>query len=114
MTAQQKALLLSSLGLPPEKAEQPEPRKAENKAAERATTAERTIVADPLLVRTAAKAEDVLPPGNKMEWPESAVPPGIDPSSPDGIARAMTQALDKYDQSFGAERDRGERLDSKI
>jgi hypothetical protein len=49
-----------------------------------------------------------------MDWPEAAVPHGIDPSSPDWIAKSMSRALDKYEKSFGGADDRGDLLDSKI
>ena len=63
----------------------------------------------------ASASPDPLPSiGSKMEWPESAVPLGVDPSSPDWIAKAMSRALDKYEDSFGTAHDRGDRLDSKF
>ena len=42
------------------------------------------------------------------------VPLGVDPSSPDWIAKAMSHTLDKYEDSFGTARDRGDHLDSKF
>ncbi|MDP6590509.1 MAG: hypothetical protein QF449_11390 [Alphaproteobacteria bacterium] len=120
MSAQQKALLLSSLGLPPESAEQPEPSQNVDKVIERSSAAR------DLFVRATAEPDDLLAgggsmassgkmtSGGSMKWPESAVPPGVDPSSPDWIAQAMTQALDKYENSFNAAGERGDRLDSKI
>ena len=115
MSARQKALLLSLLGLPPESAEQPEPRQSMDKAIERSSAAQ------DLFVRATAEPDDLLTAsggnmtgGASMEWPEAAVPLGVDPSSPDWIARAMAQALDKYENSFSAAGERGDRLDSKI
>jgi hypothetical protein len=115
MSARQKALLLSSLGLPPESAEQPEPRQSVDKAIERSSAAQ------DLFVRATAEPDDLLTAsggnmtgGASMEWPVAAVPHGVDPSSPDWIARAMAQALDKYENSFSAAGERGDRLDSKI
>ena len=104
MDDQQKALLLSSLGIAPVPLEK----------SAMAETVSGDEEADAQL-SPASASPDLLPAiGSKMEWPESAVPPGVDPSSPDWIAKAMSRALDKYENAFGAARERGDRLDSNI
>ncbi len=42
------------------------------------------------------------------------MPPDIDPNSPEWVAKAMMQALDKYESSFGASGSRGKKLNSDI
>ena len=67
-----------------------------------------------LFVRSAATPDS--PPINSavMEWPDAKVPPGIDPNSPDWIAKSMSRALDKYEQTFDATRKKSDQIDSKI
>jgi len=108
MDGAQKALLLSSLGLTPES--------AKNAATDASVS---TAIPDPketnaLIPHAATVSSTVFSTGNKMDWPEAAVPHGIDPSSPDWIAKSMSRALDKYEKSFGGADDRGDLLDSKI
>ena len=67
-----------------------------------------------LFVRSATKPETVPINSAVMEWSDSKVPPGVDPNSPDWIAKAMSRALDKYEQNFDATHKRREQVDSKI
>ena len=104
----QKALLLSSLGVVPDSVETP----AIDTAVRNAILHSKE--AKTLIPRASAASDTVFSAGNKMDWPEVAVPPGVDPASPDWVAEAMSRALDKYEKSFGGAHDRGDLLDSKI
>ena len=108
MDEAQKALLLSSLGVVSEPVKNPAIDAAVSTAIPHAKEA------NLLIPRAATVSDTVFSATDKMDWSEAAVPPGIDPSSPDWIAKAMSRALDKYENSFGGARDRGDHLDSKI
>ncbi|MFP6688793.1 MAG: hypothetical protein VCD31_05630, partial [Alphaproteobacteria bacterium] len=87
MDDEQKALLLSSLGI----ASEPVEKSGKDEAVSGPTGGGEETDA---LFSHASASPDPLPPiGSKMEWRESAVPPGVDPSSPDWIAKAMSRAL---------------------
>ena len=111
MSEAQKALLLSSVGLAPETVKKPEARQTAPKLEPRQMAT--TNVQD-LFVRSATKPETVPINSAVMEWSDSKVPPGVDPNSPDWIAKAMSRALDKYEQNFDATHKRREQVDSKI
>jgi hypothetical protein len=126
MSDEQKALLLSSVGLTPTAADKSEPREAARKTAE--IGAEITAEINPRIaaditakianeipfVRAAATLDNISAKSNKLDWPEAARTPGVDLNSPESVAKAMARALDKYDQMFNATRQHGDHVDSKI
>jgi len=126
MSEAQKALLLSSVGLTPDETKRPNAAEAAaaNVAAKVAATEKVTDRLDRVsavekpaerpVIRAAAGTNKVSFSGNKTGWQELTVPPGIDPNSPDWVAKAMMRALDKYEDSFGASGSRGEKLNSDI
>ncbi|MBT3628003.1 MAG: hypothetical protein HOM52_07150 [Rhodospirillaceae bacterium] len=111
MSEADKALLLSSIGLASDTAAKSVPEKAAQKLAPREVAPKQV---QELFVRSAATPDS--PPINSavMEWPDAKVPPGIDPNSPDWIAKSMSRALDKYEQTFDATRKKSDQIDSKI
>jgi len=108
MDEEQKALLLSSLGISSEPVVQSGARETVSNATDH--TAKFAAPAS----HEAASPELLPTTASHMEWPQSTVPPGVNPGSPDWIAQTISRALDKYENSFGASPDRGDRLDSKI
>lgn len=100
-------LLLSSLCLTPEPSKDPATDAAVGNAIPHVKEA------NILIPRATTISNTVLSAGDEMDWPEAAVPPGINPSLPDWIAKAMSRALNKYEKSFGGAYDRVDLLVSK-
>ena len=115
MTDAQKALLLSSVGISPESTPRPSPQKASGPSERQEIRRSR---AQELFQRSAAQANEtpnITPAKNStMAWPDSAVRPGIDPNSPEWVAKAMSNALDKYEKAFEARQKKNDQVDSKI
>ena len=121
MSDAQKALLPSSLNLSPDETKQLNPVEAPvakvaativapEKVAEKIDSV--TAVEKP--AARAAAVHKASFSGNRTDWQELSVPPGIDPNSPEWVAKTMMQALDKYESSFGASGSRGKKLNSDI
>jgi hypothetical protein len=135
MSDEQRALLLSSLGIAPEDAERPAQAMQAaqttqgDKVAEAADAAQSPV--------PAANTDRIVAPDKPAEtpfrrvsadattspfknglkdsqWSEITVPPGVDPTSPDWVANAMMRALDKYESTFNASQARGGKLNSDI